>query len=239
MNAEQRRFEETIVFVHHYGGSRKTPKRHMSFVNELGYNAVSFDMSHHHNETSLTNLPLTKKLKFGWRHVWANEIQSVLNDIPGNKILYSFSSPSSSAFAAICDRSAYDISAWVCDGGPFFDAPISFLKYVLAESSELSWYLKPAKYAMAVGLWGTVNYEKEMKELGSLIPRNFPVLSVRGWNDPLVSPRSIDAFFEAQSNLNLEVLSLPEGRHLDGMRKYPTEYKPRLTRFLKNYSKPI
>ena len=43
--AAQKRFEETIVFVPFYNGHKLAMKKHVEFVNRLGYDAVVFDLT--------------------------------------------------------------------------------------------------------------------------------------------------------------------------------------------------
>ncbi|MEO0336836.1 MAG: hypothetical protein AAF202_10595, partial [Pseudomonadota bacterium] len=50
---------------------------------------------------------------------------------------------------------------------------------------------------------------------------------------------AIDEFFEQQDHLNLEILSLPEADHLQGLKEYPEDYKGRLSKFITSHATPV
>ena len=75
---------------------------------------------------------------------------------------------------------------------------------------------------------------KDIPEDLKKLPQDFPVLSIRGWKDQLISPSHIDKIFESAKNLNWRKLSLPEATHLTGLRDFPLEYEAGLVDFLKS-----
>jgi hypothetical protein len=66
-------------------------------------------------------------------------------------------------------------------------------------------------------------------------PEGFPLLSIRGWRDRLIPPNDIDKVFDHHTNLNWKKLSLPEAGHLNGLRDFPSEYKPGVEDFLNQF----
>jgi hypothetical protein len=121
--------------------------------------------------------------------------------------------------------------ALICDSGPtanFVDSayklytharPIKFLPLRLAATPVL-----------ALG-WSS-SLHKDIKIDLQKLPEGFPVLSIRGWKDPLIAAADIDKLFEPCTNLVWQKLSLPEAGHLTGLRDFPGEYKPAVTDFL-------
>jgi pimeloyl-ACP methyl ester carboxylesterase len=239
MPAKNRRFNETVVFVHHFGGSKRTVLRHLRMVNELGYDAVRFDLIFHKSTPVTEQLPITADLHWGLRHVWSNQIESILNAIPGRKIIYAFSMPSGSAFKAAAKRGGRgDLNAIVCDGGPFLQLPRCIWNLYEQQYQVKSRVLRAGFMGASLLLWG-LKFKKDMRQVLSEIPTGFPVLSIRGWQDSLVPTAAIDEFFDMQEHLDLEVLALPEAGHLTGLRDFPKEYIPRVEAFLKRVSTPL
>lgn len=237
MPAKNRRFEETVVFVHHFGGSRRTVLRHARLLNDLGYDCVRFDLIFHKDRPQ-ARLPITGDLKFGIRHVWADQITALLNAINGPKILFSFSMPSSSAFQAVAERASQDVKAIVCDGGPFLQLHKCIWNLYEHEYKIKSKILRAGFTGASMVLWG-IGFKAQAKEFLVKIPKGFPVLSIRGWQDDLVPVSAIDEFFDLTKNIDLETLALPEAGHLMGLRDFPNDYIPKLENFLKRVAKPV
>ena len=231
MPAKNRRYFETVVLVHHFGGSRRTVLRHARLLNDLGFDCLRFDLIFHHSKPQ-KNLPITADLKFGVRHVWSDQIESILNALPGRKILYTFSMPSSSAFQAIAKRHGRDVSGIICDGGPFLQMHKCLWNLYEHEYKVENRLMRASFTGASLVLWGLA-FKKQMKEALEDIPQGFPVLSIRGWQDKLVPVSAIDEFFALQKNIDLETLALPEADHLAGLRDFPDEYIPRVEGFLK------
>lgn len=235
--APERKFKETIVFVHHFGGSKRTVLRHVKMAMDLGFDTVRFPLLFN-KVLPAERLPITADLKFGARHVWADQIESVLNSVPGHKIVYSFSMPSNGALEAIAKRRAKDVVAWVCDGGPFL------------QIWKCSWNLFEHQFLVQSkllrGLYTSFSYlifghgiEEDSTKFVSMLPSNFPILSVRGAKDPLVPQDAIDDVFKTASKVSLEKLVIPGGKHLDGLKNHEADYLPPVSRFLKQHGTPI
>lgn len=231
--AAEKKFEETVVMVPFFGGTRDQLRRHIEWLNETGYDVVAFDL-----KFELRNLPLSvTQKKLGLKYAWSDVIEGVLTSVGGPQLVFSFSSPSSSALIAVerlIQRRASNVKAIVFDGGPFKNVLSCNWNYMKFET-KLPFAFQLPVAVLATAAWGLDHNQTLERSLKSL-PEGFPILSIRGWNDPLVPPRAIDAAFETSKHLDLSILALPEGGHLNGLRNFPEEYKPRVEKFLRSFS---
>ena len=235
--AAERRYAETVVFIHHYGGSKKTVLRHVRMVNQLGYDAVTFDLLHF-EFGKMPKLPITADLKFGMRHLWAQQIEAVLNAVPGKKIIYSFSMPSASAIDALSRRQGRDVVAMVCDGGPFLDLPRCTWNLYTHEYVVKSRIMRGVFSAAGIAMFG-LGIKSELPGQFRKIPAGFPVLSIQGASDPLVPRSAIEEFFSYGKHLELEEFVIPDGGHLDGLKRAPDDYVSMVRPFLSRAATPI
>jgi pimeloyl-ACP methyl ester carboxylesterase len=234
--AATKRFRETIVFVHHFGGSQRTVLRHVKLANMLGFDAVRFNLVF--NELNIGQpFPITSNLKFGASQVWTDQIESILNAIPGRKILYTFSMPSVGALGAIAHRKASDIAGWVCDGGPFLQV-LRCSWNLLAHEYKIDNLILRGLYTGAVYLLFGTGTEITVPLWCAALPQKFPVLSIRGEKDPLVPVSAIEDVFAFAPQIELQRLSLPEGGHLDGLKKFPSLYEAPVRAFLTRIGTP-
>src|SRR3989338_5268027 len=105
IRSPNKKYSETVVFIPFYFGKKQHMRRHAEFMAELGYDSVIFNLSY----KWLKVIPkLKSSLKLGWgiKHVWTKEITKVLDSIPGDKIIFAFSNPSTAALEAIQMRKA-------------------------------------------------------------------------------------------------------------------------------------
>lgn len=230
--ATEKRHDETVVFVHHFGGSKRSVLRHVRLVNDLGYDAVRFNLMFNSIHPG-KRLPITGDFNFGYRHIWAEQIEGVLNAIPGKKILFTFSMPSNSALQALARRHAEDVSAWICDGGPFLQLPVCVWN-LFNHVYEIKNPFKRGAYTGGALLLYGLGFPEEVAALIASLPARFPVLSIRGHRDPLVPSTAIDDVFRQRADLALEVLDLKTGHHLDGLKNHHDAYVDRVSRFLAN-----
>ena len=229
MPAPTKRFRETIVFVHHFGGSQRTVLRHIKLVNMMGFDAVRFNLSF--NELKLgQTLPITSSLRFGAAYVWIDQVESILNALPGRKILYSFSMPSFGAMGAIANRKASDVAGWICDGGPFLQLLRCTWNLLGQQYNVENPLLKALYTGTAYFLFGGV--ELSLPRWSLAFPEKFPILSIRGERDPLVPASAIEDVLAFTPQADIERLSLPQGGHLDGLKKFPVLYEPVVRAFL-------
>jgi len=229
----QKKFQETILIVPFFGAEKKNLQRHTEFINEIGYDCVLFDLKDSWQELATNHL--SSKAQFGLKHVWAEQIEVLLNEIPGKKIIFSFSNPSASAIEAIAHRRAADIQGLICDGGPSGQLWHSMVNYFTHENPLPFFPVKAAAAAATAFLWNP-RFLKVIHDDLKKFPKNFRILSIRGWKDPLITPKMIDLVFNPHKQLDWQRLSLPEGAHLNGLKDHPESYQPPVTQFLKEIS---
>lgn len=225
------------MFVPFYGGKKPQIRRHIEMTNQLGFDAVDVEF-----DTSIFSFPdriFSSQKGLGYKHVWADQVEKLLNEIPGSKIVFAFSNPSSGAIEAIGRRKAFDVVGLVCDGGPTAHYWDSLVKYY---TTETPLPILPARWVAATlltPLWSLNPRDTLTSDLAKF-PKNFPILSIRGWKDHLIPPKHIDEVFEPQAHLNWRKLSLPEAGHLNGLRDFESEYLPPVSEFLTSIaSKPL
>ena len=226
--SDNKKFEETILFVPFYKGSKKSLKRHIEFVNRLGFNAFAFHLP---SGPHLTALPFSSTKKFGHSSVIADQIEYFLNEIPGNKIIFAFSNPCAAAIEAIARRNAADIKGLICDSGPSGKFLESAYNLITHEFKTKFLPLRLAQMGLVSLLWSPDLLRTTHDDLETF-PRTLPILSVRGWKDKLIPPDHIDAIFEPHKHLNWRKLSLPEAGHLLGLKDFPEDYEPGIKKYL-------
>ncbi len=232
------RFEESILFIHHYGGNAQSTRRHQEFLNRIGYHCASITLSFNQWKEWQLKVPISKDRSLGLWRIWADEIEDTLDNIPGNKIIFSFSSPSSSVALALGRRQQKDVKAWICDGGPFFNMWSCLWNYFTHESPIKNRLIRAGVTTSALQFFMGLKFEDDFKKSLRKLPAGFPILSIRAWQDKLVPMKAIEAAFENQEHLHLETLALPEAEHLQGLKMFPEIYEPRVENFLSKYSRP-
>lgn len=235
--ARNKKFEELIFFVHFFDGSKKQLLRHIRLVNELGFDAFAFQLQGNHRDLMSIKIPFSAKRKFGIKHAYADQIEYLLNEIPGPKIIFSFSNPSASAIEAMARRHCSDTLALICDSGPTAEFLPSAFKLYTHEFKIKSFALRTVLTPVLSAAW-SLHFHKDLHQDLETFPEGFRVLSIRGWKDQLIPPNHIDAVFEPHSNLNWSKLSLPEAGHLTGLRDFRQEYAPVVKSFLEALATP-
>lgn len=222
-SAEKRR-AATVVFIHHFGGHRNSSRKHQDFVLSLGFDTVSFNLTH------CAKLSEAMKGNAFLPDLWAEELKQVLDAVEGPKILYSFSFPSAAALWLI-GRGREDVKGWICDGGPFLKLFLCLWNYFT--------YQEP--FSVAKRLFVTIlsfqktggfQLKRRIDELIANFPPGFPVFSVRAEKDRLVPPQAIAAVLDRRPNIELTVLQLEGIGHLEGFWKRPKIYKEAIAAFL-------
>ncbi len=224
-----------VFFVHFLKGHKKALKRHIAFVNELGHDAYVFNLQDSWKKHQY--LPYSPQSKrFGLKHALADQIETHLNLLPeySKKIVFAFSNISACAMEAMARRfesGQKDIISMICDSGPgidFFQSSYNLVKYQFEEKSI---FLRMIKTPLIAYGWSKSLNKDTFDDLKKF-PQDFPILSIRGWRDKLISPESIDKIFEPHKNLNWRKLNLPEASHINGLRDFPSEYIPEVQSFL-------
>ncbi len=234
--ASEKKYEEVVLLVPFWGAQPKNLSRHCKFLNRLGFDCVVFSLQDNFKEIA-THF-VSSKMDFGMKHVLADQIEALLNEIAGPKIVFSFSNPSASAIEAIARRHASDVQALICDSGPsgqfwnsmlnFFstEKPIGFLPLKAAAATAMSFIWHP-------------QFSKALQQDLQQLPKGFRILSIRGWKDKLITPAMIDQAFEPHKDLEWQKLSLPQASHLNGLKDFASEYEPAVHQFLREVSNPL
>ena len=212
-------------------GNHKTTGRHYRYLNEKGFDCVSFDLLLGSNPGKFKFHPYLKYVYRGIFYLWTKQIRNVLDSVEGDKILFAFSGPSLSSLWAASQRP--DVKKVICDGGPFhhvYQNTKNFFYYELGIKAH--WFNAVAAY-IAKLIWGYKPLTKLHKVL-SQWPPNIPILSIRGVDDNIVALDSIRAVFNPHKNLTIEILEIPHGKHLDGMRDFPDQYCEKLLPFIQH-----
>jgi hypothetical protein len=226
-----KRFEELIFFVHFYEGSKRQILRHIKMVNELGFDAFAFNLKGDLNELKKFNLPVSPTGKFGLKHAYADQIEKLLNEIDGKKIMYTFSNPSAAAMEAMARRQCSDTVAMICDSGPTARFMPSAFQLFEQEYKVESRIARLALTPVLSLLWSP-HLHKDIQDDLATFPKGFRVLSIRGWKDKLIPPAHIDEVFDGHKQLHWQKLGLPEAEHLTGLRDYKDDYVPAVKKFL-------
>lgn len=172
------------------------------------------------------------------KHALADQVEVHLNLLSEytKKIMFAFSNISGSAIEAMARRTEKDMIALICDSGPSSRLDTSFANlYEKSEHKNLLLSLL-ARIPIFDHVWSPDGHRDISRDLKTFA-EGFPVLSIRGWKDPLIPPKHIDEVFSPCKNLHWEKLSLPEAEHLNGLRDFPELYRPGVERFLAGLEK--
>ena len=211
-------------------GNHKTTWRHYRYLNDLGFDCVTFDLLFGSNK--LTYKDLHPEMRFGYKgvfYVWTRQIRSILDHLPGDKIIYAFSGPSLSAFWASDNRS--DVIKLICDGGPFHDIYKNSRNFFYHELNVKNPTLNKISSFLGSAIWGIGPLQKLHNVLENW-NSEIPILSIRGIEDNIVDIKSIRSVFEPHEKLDLKILELDKGKHLDGMRDFSDLYTSTISPFL-------
>ena len=231
----QKKSDTLIFFAHHFQGHKKTLRRHVEFVNELGFDAYVFNLNDNPKNHYFVPYSYISK-KFGMKHALADQIEMHFNLLTDykTKIIYAFSNVTGCCIEFMArhfSEGKKEIIAMVCDSGPGINFVYSAFQLVEHEFKIKFLPLK-ALLTPVVALGWDPSLHKEIKTDLQKFPVHFPLLSIRGWKDPMISPKHIDEIFEAHKNLNWKKLALPEAGHLNGLRDFASDYKPVVIEFL-------
>ena len=226
--ALEKKYGETVVFVHHVGGSHKTPRRHFKYLNKMGFDCVSFDLIFGSRQPAGFH-PLLRYFPMGLFYLWFRQVQRVFNQIEGDKILYCFSAPGLSGLLA-CEK-RQDIKKVICDGGPFYDVYRNSKNFFAFQG------IKQKQLNILFSLFGfpVFGFQPFFCLPGVLNRwREVPILSIQNLGDTMVFVESIKKVFSPHKHLNLKVLEIPTEGHLNGLKDFPELYCKALLDFLGN-----
>ena len=231
---KEKKFEEIIVFVHWYGGHKKQLRRHIQFVNQLGFRALAFNLFPQPFKGSYAFLKNPKTYFTTLLSRWSRQTLEVLSDVQKEKkILFGFSfgcNVITQIFSKIPNTTAV-----IFDGGPFSSVLENSWRYLSYQESIKN----PLLRGLAVILWilfcGFFLLRLQVHSSLKKWPVGLPVLSFRAIEDLLVPPATIDKILKPHSQLDTTVALIPEVQHLQGMKVQPDFYKKALEKFLIKY----
>lgn len=212
-----------VVFVHFFGGHQRILKRHIQLVNELGYDAFAFNMP--------ARLDLSWKLlfssQFGLKHLYSRMLTHYLDQIEGQKIIFSFSNPGASAIESIVDRlKKKDVIALICDSGPSG----KFMK----SAWNLAMHQQRNPYLMIFfSFFWSLKFHLDICQQLKKLPAGFPILSIQPLKDPVIPPDHIQSVFKLKDLAGLKVYQPAKAGHLNALKINPEEYRNQLQDFLK------
>lgn len=213
-----------FVFVHFYGGHQRILKRHITLVNELGYDAFSYNMP----DYAGLKLSILYKGRIGLKHLYSRMLNFYLDQIVGKKIVFSFSNPSAAAIETIYDRkkeNKLDVVALVCDSGPSQAFVRSAWNLAITVKGQFT------LMALFFFLW-SFRLHREIRYQLRRFPNGFPILSIRGGKDEVIPVWHIEKTFRnLESFVKVKPVVFSDAGHLDACKLNTEEYK----RVLKNW----
>lgn len=230
--AAPKKFRETIVFTHHYGGSATAFRRHQEFVAGLGYDSVAFDYLYNDKATTSRLIPLVRGMRDGVNEVWPKQLNDVLDSIDGGKFIFSFSFPSCATLHLLSRSKRQDVHGWLCDGGPFMQPWRGLGNFFRHSMPNLDVFRLFFVTSVGYLYMGGPKYTAMMRHWILNWPLQIPILSIRAGRDALVPTEMIDGVFRENPSLNLTVFNLPEAEHMLGLKKFPEIYGEHLQKFL-------
>jgi pimeloyl-ACP methyl ester carboxylesterase len=220
-----------IILVPFFQAKPSQLQRHRNFLEELGYEVIQVALSYNWRPK------ISSRYEFGMKGIWTDEIEQILNRVPGDKIIFSFSNPSAAAISAIVRRRASDIKALICDSGPSGDFHKSIVGLLRHQYKVPSLILYPLSIGFYL-VWSP-NWNESLKQDVERLPVGFPILTIQGWKDVLISSHQIEKAFESAKQIDRIKLVLPEAGHLNGLKKNPELYKPAVESFLKQVTSSL
>ena len=233
---QQKKFKETILLTHHYGGHKKQMRRPIEFLNSLGFRAFTFNF---YPQPFKGSLDLIKERGFTRVGLyWKKQLEEIFSLLEGPLIWMAFSF--SCNLASVMAQGQPRVKALIFDGGPFA-RPLKNPWLYLTHAEPIQ---NPLLRAFAILPWNLFFnfFFLKMKIQSSLkkLPPNFPVLSFRCLEDELVPPEIIDDVLSPHQNrLNLERVGIKGASHLQGMKTDPLFYQEHLKKFLIENAKAL
>jgi hypothetical protein len=169
------------------------------------------------------------------KHAIADQIEDHLHLLTDyrTKIIFAFSNVAGAAVEAMVRRDPFDSIGLICDSGPGGNLIYSSYHLLEHQMGVTSIPFKLLGAPLVVLGWSSGLHQDISADLKKL-PDGFPVLSIRGWKDPMISPKQIDELFEPATQLNWRKLALPEAGHINGLRDFPDDYRAGVSEFLKS-----
>ncbi len=235
---QEQKFKEVIIFTHHYGGHKKQLRRHIHFVNQIGFKAFAFNLFPQPFHGSFELLKQPRFYLSPLQVQWEKQISDILKFFHNEpKVFFSFSF-SCNVISQIISK-VPNVRAVIFDGGPFaqlFQNPWKYLSYQEVISN-------PILRALAIIPWnffcGSYLLKFKIHRSMKKWSKNFPVLSYQAVQDKLVSPEAINTLLKKHTHLKTQVVTLAQVQHLQGMKFQTEEYQRTLKDFLTQNTTPI
>lgn len=232
--AFHKKHTSSIILIHHLGGVPEQLKHHIEFLNQNRFDVYSYPAFLSGKSDWKDFLPIIKNSKEGVVKIWTKELEEVLDQCQGDKILFSFSLPSLAALLAASKRK--DVKAVICDSGPFSYLFLAtwrlFTHYYLISNTFVKIYLTLQMYLA----FKTSYIKKDIQKQLPNIPLHFPVLSIQSLKDQQVPPSYINHFLSKLKKIRLTVCLLKHSSHLKGLKTETEFYIKNVLNFLKKIS---
>ena len=233
--ADPKKYKTVIVFLHWLGAVPEQLKYHIKFVNKAGFDVYFYPAwlsGVVHWKELLKHL---NRFKTSALNIWNQELKFHLDQLESSqsKIIFSFSLPSAAAFMQASLRR--DITAVICDGGPFSQilrVSWRYLSYYQnIKNPVLKLYLTTVmgKYFQAFSL------NRDLKSAFSRLPKNYPVLNFQALKDQQALPGFINKVFQSARHIHLKVCRLKSADHLEGLKKEEELYVKSAQEFLRQF----
>lgn len=236
--APEKKYKERVLMVHFFGGNQKLLKRHISLLNEIGFDVYAFDLTYRKN-TVYTKIPKIRNRGFEVQKIWNNEVQDVLSYVPGPVIFFSFSGPAACSIHAAVNDNKNKVVGFVSDSGPF--THLLRCNYNLAKVQfglKKNWQRFLAT-ALLSPLWNWNHTEDLLADL-SKVPVNTPYLSIQPVKDDVVPVEVMaDVFKRSKHSLKLSVAKFEDSGHLNALKLQPEKYNLKLRNWFSNNFKSL
>ncbi|MCS6839030.1 MAG: hypothetical protein NZ480_09325 [Bdellovibrionaceae bacterium] len=213
-----------VIMVPFFEAKRAQLQRHIDFFERLGIPVVVVDLTY--------QIPWLQLWRFGsMRSLWVYQIEQVIKNHPEPKIIFSFSNPSSAVLEVLSRIQCHNVKALICDSGPgtgFIYSVFKLLKHYRGLTNPILLY--PLTLILFL-VWGPA-WDWQTRRAVARLPDGFPILTIEGGRDPLISPDQIDDVFCHSSRIRWKRLLLPEAQHLNGLKDFGDIYLATLKEFL-------
>lgn len=220
------------AIVHNFAGTQDNFVKHVSLLNDLGFDVVTFDLNwHKHGHKKIFNNFLMP--------YWAGEIEGAFSEILETRQLIAFCF-SGLSFCAISKlpklmkRYSGKVKALVFDSGPFenyIQCIRNMVKLYLGIKNRFKAELLTQFFVFTWGPHSMASVHENFKKIFEVNP-DLPVLSFQGLQDGIVPQEYIHACFENPTPKNFTEVIFKNGGHLTSLKEEPEKYKSVLEKFL-------
>lgn len=217
-----------VFFVHHFQGNEKNLKKHVELVNNLGFDASTFQLSWHAPQWILTPERTLHR-------AWEKDILFIFEKIKRPFVLFSFSGPGAAAIQALSKHTNL-MRGMIFDSGPFWDLKLCY-DNLLNEYYGVHNFLLRQLMVFPMAFLLARSHQRDLSAGLKVIQEahpDLPILSIQGQKDSLVPAHQIDLVFQNRGFNSLNILNLPCG-HLTGLKECPEAYKFSINGYLSRF----